>query len=175
MKRHLPDLLLVLLLGVALVEGALLALRGGGGRILVPVQHAGDPPGLLMGPGQGERVFHARMAAVGDWLTIEDLVRGALLLQEGRLEGAEPLSDGERRRLSEALAAARTHRDELLAVEGEIRQAEAELAERTLAAVRALTPEQRAWILARRDDVSVGLIERSYWESLARALEEEAP
>jgi len=174
-RKHLPDLLLLLLLAVAVAEGALLADRGRGGRALLPVQQPGDPPGLLMGPGQAERVLRSRVAAVGDWVTMEDLVRGALLLAQGRLGGVEPLSDGERRRLATPLETARSHRDELLRVEEEIRGIEASMAREAREAVGALTPGQRAWILARRDQVSVGSIERAYWDALATALEDGAP
>ncbi|MBN1337187.1 MAG: hypothetical protein JXB39_14605 [Deltaproteobacteria bacterium] len=175
MKKHLPDLVLLLLLGVAVAEGALLAARPRGGRVLLAAQQPSDPPGLLMGPGRAEQVLATHLATVGEWITVEDLVRGALLLQEGRLPGVAPLSETERTRLAEALERARVHRDELLAVEAEIRTVEAALAERAREAVRALTPEQRAWILARRDEVSVGAIERPYWEALARALEQDPP
>lgn len=169
MKR-LPDLLLLLLLAIALVQaGLLLSHDGGVTGVTVLLQTASDPPGALQTSGGSEVALKARVAGVADYMTVEDVARGALALQRGELPGVAPLDDDERARLGAILHDAATHRDELLAVEGEIRGLESALRARTAEIARTLTPEQRAWVMARRDQVSIDQVERAYWDELLGA------
>ena len=164
-RERLIDGLLVVLLVAALAQAALL-LRGGVDRRYVPLLSEGDPPGTLQGPGAASRVLRARGAAVGEFVTIEDLARGALALRDGQLPGAAPLSASEAARLQPLLEKAAQDRKDLLAVEGEIAGVQAEIQEKAAAIAATLTPEQRAWIIANRDDVSVGQVEQAYWDEL---------
>jgi len=174
MRRRLPELLLLALLLAALVQALLmLAYAPGEQRSWLALQRAGDPPGALGRPGGAEQVLRTRVAALGDYLTVEDLVRGALVLERGELEGAPALDDEERQQLAQLLEQAAAQRDELLRVEGEIRRLDGELAEGARQLAASLTPAQRAWVLQRRDEVSVDRLERAYWDELARLLQEE--
>lgn len=167
MTRALDGVLLVLL-ALALVQAVQLVQRGGEARVYVPLQDAQDPPGVLQAPGAAERVLAARSAAVGDFITVEDLARGALALRDGPVTGSPPLSDAERAALTTLLERAAAHRADLLAVEGEIAAAEAKLQAQAIAIAETLTAEQRAWIVAQRDRVSVGEVEQAYWDELLR-------
>lgn len=174
MRRRLPELLLIVLLVAAMVQALLLLVSAPGEqRSWLALQRAGDPPGALGRPGGAEQVLRTRIAALGEYLTVEDLVRGALALERGELEDAPALDDGERRELAELLAEAAGERDELLRVEGEIRRIDRELAQGARQLAASLTPEQRAWVLQQRDAVSVDRLERAYWDELARLLREE--
>ncbi|MFZ5477116.1 MAG: hypothetical protein ACOZNI_10105 [Myxococcota bacterium] len=143
---------LALLLALALAQAVALALRPG------PAARAGVPLGSV--------------AALGETITVEDLARGTLALEEGHLPGAAPLFAGERDRARALFARAAAQRDELLRIEGEIAAAEARLGDDARAIAATLTPEQRAWVVAQRDRVSVGQVERAYWDALLAALEE---
>jgi hypothetical protein len=158
----------LLLLAVALAVA--LAARGGGGRAYLPLQGPGDPPGALRGPGRAEAALQAKVAALGDYLTVEDLARGALALERGELPEVTPLSAGERERLAALLAEADAHRTELLALEGEIAQVESELGAVARSLAASLTPAQRDWIQSQRDQVSVGEVERAYWDAALQAV-----
>lgn len=159
---------LVVLAVVALVQTGMLLGARGEVRAYVPLLAAGDPPGALSGDGAAARVLADR-AGVGEYITVEDLGRGVLALRDGSLEGASPLTPAEEARLGPALAQAAADRAELLKIEGQIAAAEAELVTKARAIAATLTPEQRAWIVANRDIVSVGQVEQAYWDELVRA------
>lgn len=142
------ETLLSVLLLIAIVEAALL-LRPRGATV------AGVPIGSL--------------AVAGDVVTVEDLARGCLALEEGKLD-APRLSMSERERLREQIALADQHRKELLAIEEQHRQREAELDTKARALAATLTPEQWDWIRAHRDEVSVGRVEAAYWDKLQAEL-----
>jgi hypothetical protein len=173
--RRLGDVVFLVLLGLAVLQAGLLAFRPPPGQSYLHLLGRGENPSLLSADGKAEHAVAAKVAVVGDYLTIEDLVRGTLLLEEGRLPGVKPLSPRERGRVVKLLATATEHRDELLRTEAEIASSEEELRQEALRIVAELSPEQRAWILAQRDAVSVGRIERSYWAELARMLVPETP
>ncbi len=136
----------------------------------VPVMTAADSTQAMQSPGGAERALDARLAQVGDYVTVEDLARGALAIEQGRLPGVAPLSESERAALEEQVAKADQHRKDLLAAEAELARAEAEQDATARQIAATLTPEQKAWVLAQRDNVSVGGVEAAYWEELAAAL-----
>ncbi len=163
------DVALVGLLAVALVQAVLLGRDRGEARAYVPLLGAQDPPGALQGEGAAARALAAKAAAVGEFVTIEDLARGVLALREGTLPGAAPLTEAEAARVDVIVRQAAADRLELLRVEGEIAAVEAEMQAKARAAAATLTPEQRAWIVAQRDAVSVGQVEQAYWDELLAA------
>lgn len=157
------DRVLAVLLLVALGQAGVLAWRQvSTPRVMLPA---------AVRPGEDAALaLHGQVAAVGDWLTIEDLVRGALALEQGRLEGP-PLTEAERAELHALVLQADQHRSELLQVETELRATQDALDTRARALAASLTPEQRDWVLAQRDRVSVGSVEAAYWADLAAVLE----
>ncbi len=104
MRRPL-DLALVAALVVAVSLTVLGAVRDPVGALGLPLLAAGDPPGALHAPGAPARALQGRLATVGDVLTIEDLARGVLALEQGQLPGVAPLAPGDR---AEAVALAAT-------------------------------------------------------------------
>ncbi|MES2644328.1 MAG: hypothetical protein V4850_32885 [Myxococcota bacterium] len=165
-RAQLLDGVLVALLGVALAQAVLLAAGGGTVRAYVPLLGADDPPGQLQADGGAARALAAKAAVVGEFVTIEDLARGVLALENGSLPGAAPLTAAERAALAPLVRQAAEDRLALLAVEGEIAAVEASLQDRARRIAETLTPEQRAWIVAQRDVVSVGELEQAYWDEL---------
>lgn len=166
MKKE--DFISMILLFVALAQALYLAQPAMGG--LLPLLKPGAAPGALQGPGAVEAGLRSQTAWVGDYVNIEDLVRGTLALEQGKLTGVAPLSDAERQALSTVMAQADQHRQELLSVESQIAAKEAELSENARQMAQQLSPEQRAWILAERDRVSVGGIEAGYWAELIKVM-----
>lgn len=169
------DAALVVALGVAVVLAGRLALREDAGVAYVPAMGPADGTPAMQGPGGAERALDAKLAVVGDYLTVEDLARGVLALQEGRLPGVAPLTADEAARVKALVATADAHRVELLRVEGELADAEREQDETARKIAATFTPEQAAWVLAQRDKVSVGGIEAAYWRELADSLSAAAP
>ncbi|MDP2310248.1 MAG: hypothetical protein Q8P18_29805 [Pseudomonadota bacterium] len=165
-RERFLDGLLVVLLVVALVQAVLLGAGGGAVRAYVPLLGEADPPGHLQAPGGAARALAAKAAAVGEFITVEDLARGVLALSEGSVAGAAPLTDAERAAIAPIVRKAAEDRQALLVVEGEIAELEARLQERARGIAATLTPEQRAWIVAQRDAVSVGEVEQAYWDEL---------
>lgn len=160
------DRLLLGLLALALVQAVALAVRAW----RTP---AAAPLAVAVAPGQdADAALRAQVATLGDWVTVEDLARGALALERGDLPGVPALDEDERAELRALVAQAERDRNELVRVEGELRAAQDELDQRALALAASLTPEQRAWVYAQRDAVSVGQVERAYWAELAAVLEE---
>lgn len=165
---RLADALLVLLLLVGLAEAAVLATRE---RALPRVAFSMTGPNPMPpGAASGDQVVRARVAALGDYLTIEDLARGVLAIERGELPGVAPFTEAERARLRELVRIADGHRRELLAAEDELRASEAELDELAREIAASLTPDQRAWVRVQRDRVSVGALEAAYWKALDEAL-----
>lgn len=171
MRRE-ADRLLLFLLALAFAEAVVLVARTRPDvRAWLPLQAAEDPPGALQGPDAATQALRARVAAVGPAVTIEDLARGTLALERGELPGVAPLSDRERAEVLALVQAADKHRDELLAVEADLAAAEAELTAKARVIAAGLTPTQRAWVMTRRDQVSVGQVEKAYWDELLVELE----
>lgn len=165
----LPEALMVLLLALALAV-SLLGPSTGSRAVSgpLPLLEAGDPPGRLMAPGAAAVVTAEKVGKVGDYMTLEDVVRAAVALEQGQLAGVAPLTEAERAALREELAATAAARDDLLRVEADLQQTDAALQATTRQIVEALTPEQRAWILANRNQISVGGVEAGYWDTLLR-------
>ncbi|MCB9745187.1 MAG: hypothetical protein H6740_21540 [Alphaproteobacteria bacterium] len=164
------------LLLLALVQAAGLARsRSAAPSTTLPLLLPGDPPGALQGPGEAERTLQARAVALGDYLTVEDLARGVLLMERGELPEAPPLSEAERAEVAALLAEADAHRTELLEVEGQLRAVDAELSAVAAEMAASLTPQQRAWVQQQRDRVSVGEVERAYWDAVLASLPEASP
>ncbi len=134
----------------------------------IPLLLPSDPPGSLHVPGADERALRARAASVGEVITIEDLVRLAVLLEEGR--GAEagvelpPLTKEERAALRARIRTAEEHRRALLAAEGDLAAADRALRDAATQLAAGLSPDQRAWVQANRNAVSVGEVEEAYWQ-----------
>lgn len=156
---------LTLVLGIAALLQVLLLLARDQGVLLLPLLGAQEPPGALQGPGLAEGRVQARAAAVGDYVNVEDLARGLLAAEQG-VPGVPPLTEAERAEVAPLIAEAERHRQELLATEQRLAGAQQALAEQARRIAAGLTPEQRAWILAERDRISVGGIEAAYWEAL---------
>lgn len=159
------DRVLVGLLALALVQAVALAARAWQGPPALPLPVA-VPPGQ-----DADLALRAQVATVGDWVTVEDLARGALALERGELPGVAPLTDGERAELRALVEQAERDRAELLRVEGELMAAQDALDAQARALAASLTPEQRAWVVEQRDVVSVGQVEAAYWAELATLLE----
>jgi hypothetical protein len=172
LRSRAADVTLSVLLGLALVQAALIAHRDGEPRAgTFALVGPGDSQGTLQAPQGAARAIEARVGAVGDFLTIEDLARGVLALEQGSLPGVEPLSASEKARLKPILEQAARDRDDLLSTEGQIAAKEAELGAKAREIALTLTPEQRAWVIAQRDAVSVGKVEQSYWDELLKTLD----
>ena len=139
-------------------------------RVQVPLLLPADPPGSLHAPGADERAIQARALAIGEVITIEDLVRAALALEAEGAEGLPPLSEAERAELSRLLARAREHRDALMAVEGQLGAAEDRLDAAARELAGQLSPDQRAWIQGNRDAISVQGVEEGYWKQAEEGL-----
>ena len=168
--------LLVLVASAGLLMGDALAPQRLVARAWVPLLLPSDPPGTLHAPEADVQAIRARAASVGEVLTIEDLVRVALALETGRahavgLGDLPPLSADERARLRALLDQADQHRRDLLAAEADLARAEGALGDAATRLAATLTAEQRRWILANRDQVSVGAIEDAYWAEARKALE----
>jgi hypothetical protein len=159
------DRVLLVLLAIALVLAGALAWRTvATPRVLLPVT---VPVGM-----DADRALSGAVATVGDWVTIEDLARGALALESGEVLDGPRLSEAERADLRAIVQRAEEHRAALLRVEGELRAAQDQLDARARALAASLTPEQRAWVVQQRDSVSVGQLEAAYWAELASMLAE---
>lgn len=155
-----------LLLGVALLLALLLVCQKTPPSVrLIPLLGPGESPAELQRPGGASQVLRSRVAGIGEYLTIEDLIRGALALEQGKLS-APSLTEIERRHLKALLEQASAHRDELLAIEEEINRLDRELDATARGMADTLTPAQREWIRAQRNVVSVGNRERLYWQEL---------
>lgn len=158
------DRVLTALLVVAAALAGMLAFRERGTpRVVLPVA-------VPMGQ-DADRTLQAQVATVGDWLTIEDLARGALALEKGEVLTSPRLSAGEREELRRLVGQADQHRAALLQAESELRATQDALDARARALAASLTPEQRAWVVQERDRVSVGEVEAAYWAELASMLE----
>ncbi len=168
--RKAIDLTLLLLLCLALAEAVLLT-QAGDERELVPMLRQGQGQlsnDLSMDP---TRIFASRMAVAGDYVTIEDLVRGALAIQRGELDGARPLSARRREQLGEALQKALRDRDTLMELDQRQRTLQQELAAETRKLAAALDPQQLQWMVDQRNAISVGQVEQSYWQQALDVLE----
>lgn len=163
------DAALVVALGVGLVLAARLVLADPG-VAYVPVMAATDSTQAMQAPGGPERALAVKLARVGDYLTVEDLARGVLAIQQGRLQGAQPLTADELAKVKARIAIADEHRRALLEAEAALASAEADQDAIARQIAATLTPEQKAWVLAQRDNVSVGGVEAAYWQELATAL-----
>lgn len=165
------DGLAAVLAVVALIQAGLL-LSQERGAVLLPLLSAEERPGALQGPGLAEARVQSRAALVGDYVNVEDLARG-LLAAAGApgVPGVAPLTAAERADLAGLIQQAEQHRQELLAVEQKLAAAQQTLAEQARAVAAALTPEQRAWVLAERDRISVGGIEAAYWAMLLEEIQ----
>lgn len=170
-KRTLPDVLLVALLMVAMIQAVRLAISpAGSGQAFVPLLRAGTPIESVQGPGSADRALTTEVAVLGDWLSVEDLCRGVLALEQGELTGVAPLSPAERTRVAELVAAADAHRKALLEVEAQLAASEVALGDEARRIAATLTPEQRTWVQTQRDNVSVGQVEAAYWAELGTVL-----
>lgn len=169
------DTALAVALGVAVILAGRLALRDDARVAYLPVMGPADSTPAMQGPSGAERALDAKLAVVGDYLTVEDLARGVLALQEGRLPGVPPLTGDEAARVKALVATADAHRVELLEVEGALADAERDQDETARKIAATFTPEQAAWVAAQRDKVSVGGIEAAYWKELADSLPPAAP
>jgi hypothetical protein len=171
MKRAADATLLVLLLAaLAQVGWQLTAGRDGHAVLAVPMLRPGDAPGSLHAPGAPARAARAALATQGTVITAEDLARGVLALERGELEGIPPLDAATRAEVSEALRKVNDAREALLALETKLAAEDAALAADARALAATLTPEQRAWVLAQRDQASVADVERAYWDAVLAAL-----
>jgi hypothetical protein len=167
------DRLVVLALLGALLLGLRQRLDPASGALLLPLLRPGAGADALMGPGAETRAVAAEAAAVGELLTIEDLIRAcwALSARPEGLPGAPPLSAEERAALLPLVERADQQRRALLAVEAELAAAEGRLGAAAAAAAGGLDPAQRALIMNERDQISVGGVEEAYYGEARAKLE----
>lgn len=170
MRRPL-DFALVAALSLALILAVLGVLRDPVGVVGLPLLGASDPPGALHAPGAPARALRGRIATLGDVLTIEDLARGVLALEQGQLTGVAPLPAALRAEVATRLAETHARREALLALETRMASEDAALRSEAVALAATLTPDQRAWVATQRDIASVAGIERVYWDALLAALD----
>lgn len=135
----------------------------GHGRVAIPLLLPADEPGSLHLPGGDQRLLAARAAALGEVLTIEDLVRAVVALDQERA-GLPPVDATERAALAALVARAEADRDALLAVEAELAAARDRLDSAGRGMAGELSPEQQRWIQEHRDETSVRGVEAPYWE-----------
>ena len=167
--RQILDLTAVLFLLLALAQAVTLGrAEMGADTVFVPLLGADEPPHTLSGPGAADRALSVRVATVGERLTIEDLARGIWLMDQGQLSGVTPLSEGERQQVQVLLEAAEHERTELLAIQEQLLQAEAEMTVLGREMAVSLTPMQRDWLVENRDRISVSGIEQQYWDDLLK-------
>jgi hypothetical protein len=166
------DVAAVVLLLVALAELAMLVQHPApSGLAVLPVVDDPADVNQLRDPTAWPRAVRARVARVGDPLTIEDLARVSLAALDGDVPGVAPLTEPERARLEPLVKAADTRRDELLKVEQQLHDIETDWNREALQILATLTPEQRAWLAEHRDEISVGEVEASYWEALDKRID----
>ncbi len=161
------DALTALLLVAALV-GMIFPREVPPAQVALPMMTPGEP--APMGPGAPSRAILAKVVTVGELLTVEDLARGVLAMEQGALPGVSPLDAATREEVARRLSVANARREELLELETRLAQEDARLAEAARAIAETLTPEQRAWILAERDRASVAGVERAYWDAVLEAM-----
>lgn len=106
---------------------------------------------------------------LGPTVSLEDLVRGLLLLESE--SGAPALSERQKKRLLPIVRRAFERRGELLEIEREIRALEEQLPRQAAAVLEQLLPAQRDAIRRSRDEVSLAEFEDPYWRELLAALE----
>jgi hypothetical protein len=167
--------LLALVATLGLIAGDIAGQKPRSQRVSLPLLLPEDAPGSLHMPEADRLALRARAASVGEVLTVEDLVRVSLALSQDKaaelgLGELPPLTEAERAALLQLLQTADRHRRELLAVEGELAQAEATLNDASSRMAAALRPEQRRWIQENRNAVSVGEVEEAYWAAAQEAL-----
>lgn len=144
----------------------------GAARVALPLLASEDPAGSLHAPGGDERLIATRAAALGEVLTIEDLVRTTQAAIEGR-PGLPPLSEAERAELARLLDRAVADRDALLAVEAELAAARDRLDGAGRSMAGELDPTQQGYILQERDRISVQGVEVPYWQQTREGLQPE--
>lgn len=166
------DRLTLVALAVALVVGVAQRVGAADSSLVLPLLVPGDDAGALMGPGAEQRALAAKAAAVGELITVEDLIRAcwALSASPDGLPGAPPLDPAARAALLPLVERADRERTALLAVEAELAAAEGRLGAAAAAAAAILDPAQRARIEAERDQISVGRVEDAYYKSTVRGL-----
>jgi hypothetical protein len=171
MSAWLDRLVILALLG-ALLLGLRQRLDPAAGALLLPLLRPGAGADALMGPGAEARAVAAEAAAVGELITIEDLIRACWALSAGPagLPGAPPLSAAEREALRPLVERADQQRRAWLAVEAELAAAEGRLGAAAAAAAGGLDPAQRATILGERDQISVGGVEAAYYDEARTGL-----
>lgn len=172
MKARWLDLGAALCLVAALLTLALRA-REPSGVLLVPMLLPGEPVEALMAPGADVQRLQSRGEAMGEVITIEDLIRlcWALVRQPELLPaGVAPLSAEERAALLPLVERADAERAALLEVERRLALAEGRLSAAAAALAVELSPEQRAAIQAERDQVSVNGTEAVYYDALQEGL-----
>ena len=167
------DIAILTLLALALARGVYMARETPTAAPAgIPLVQTDMSAGTLDKPGAVRHIATNQMAVVGEVWTIEDLARAAQMLQDGGLPGVMPLSERTAAELKDGLTKAQASREKLTTIQGEIRATEAQLVHTARQLASTLTPEQRAWIIAQRDRISVSEVEQRYWDTL---LMEDAP
>jgi hypothetical protein len=107
---------------------------------------------------------------LGPTVSLEDLVRGLLFLEE---QGGElALSPAQKKALAPLVEQAFAHRRELLETQEEIRALEKRLPQQAAQAMRVLTDDQARRLREGRDVISLAQFEDPYWQELLGKLRE---
>lgn len=122
------------------------------------------PPAGLETAGVETMTILRQAGRLGPTVSLEDFIRGLLLLEE---EGGElGLMPAQRQRLKPLVRQAFERRRELLATQDKIRALETELPATAADVMGELSDQQRERLRATRDDVSLKRFEDPYWEAL---------
>lgn len=166
MKR-LIDMTILILLGLVLVRGMIMARESPDGPPLgIALLQEGDAPGTLSQAGAAQQIVTNQIAVYGEIWTIEDLARAAHLLESGGIASVAPLSKESKKEVMQGLMMANESRQKLTKIQAEIRTTEDALTQTARKMVATLTAEQREWILTNRDRISVSEVEQRYWDAL---------
>jgi len=129
-----------------------------------PLAGAIPPAESLESAGVETMTILRQAGRLGPTVSLEDFVRGLLLLEE---EGGErALTPAQRKTLAPLVRHAFERRRELLAAQEKIRELEKTLPQAAAAAMGRLTAAQQSRLRATRDDVSLSRFEDPYWETL---------
>lgn len=107
---------------------------------------------------------------IGSTISLEDIIRGILLLEK---KNNFPLSRRQKNKISAILEDAYKEREDLLQYSNEIREIEKEISVLGDKIYSFLTPEQKEYLIARRDRISLKEFEEPVWKELINLLEKD--
>lgn len=172
-NKNLALVSIILLTCIFLIQSWVILERIGGTRkvpvfmpLLVPGEDYSSYDLEKVGA-QAARVLE-KVGRIGPTISLEDMVRGTLLLEK-REELS--LNAWQKYRISAILKNAYKKREELLKCQNEISKLEHEIPILGGRVYNLLTPEQKKYIFANRDKISLKEFEEPAWENLNDSLE----